>query len=62
MTTKYQKLLNNSVTFGTPVTCEYDLNCGNLTANSIYGGAATQITNAIMRYRQHTQKLKLIVI
>ena len=47
-TTKYRhKLLNNSVTFGTLVTCQFDLNCGNLTANSIYGGAATQITNAI---------------
>ena len=46
--TKYRhKLLANSVTFGTPVTCEFDLTCGTLTAASIYGGAATQIQNSI---------------
>ena len=36
-TTKYRhKLLNNSVTFGTPVTCEYDLTCQTLTASAIW--------------------------
>ena len=33
--------------FGTPVTCQFDLDCGMLTAHSIYGGAALQIQNAI---------------
>ena len=48
MTTKYRhKLLNNSVTFGTPVICQFDLQCGNLTASALYGGAATQIQNLI---------------
>ena len=47
-TSKYRhKLLNNSVTFGTPVVCQFDLSCQTLTASSIYGGAAIQITNAI---------------
>ena len=47
-TTKYRHVLSNtSVTFGTPVTCQFDLSCSSLTAASIYGGAATQITNAI---------------
>ena len=30
-------------TFTTPVTCNFDLQCADLTANSIYGGAAAQI-------------------
>jgi cyclophilin family peptidyl-prolyl cis-trans isomerase len=34
-------------TFNTPVTCQYDLQCGDLTANAIYGGAAVQIQNQI---------------
>ena len=55
MTTKYRhKLLNNSVNFGTPVVCQYDLQCGDLTASAIYGGAATQITNAINNAIQTT--------
>ena len=40
-------LTGTAVTFGTPVTCQYDLQCGDLTANAIYGGAVTQINNAI---------------
>ena len=40
-------LTDASVTFGTPVTCQYDLSCGTLTASSIYGGASTQIISAI---------------
>ena len=40
-------LTDTSVTFGTPVTCQYDLSCSTLTASSIYGGASTQIMNAI---------------
>ena len=47
-TTKYRhKLLNNSVNFGTPVVCQYDLQCGDLTASAIYGGAINQINTAI---------------
>ena len=54
-TTKYRhKLLNDSVNFGTPVTCQFDLNCVNLTANSIYAGAATQIQNQINSAIQST--------
>ena len=46
--TKYRhKLLNTSVTFGTPVTCEYDLSCYTLNAASIYGPAMIQIENLI---------------
>ena len=46
--TKYRhKLLNNSVVFGTPVACEYDLSCYTLTADSIYGPAMIQIQNMI---------------
>ena len=41
------RLTDASVTFGTPVTCQYDLSCGTLTASSIYGGASTQIIDAI---------------
>ena len=36
-----------AVTFGTPVTCQFSLSCGDLTANSIYGGAAIQIQSNI---------------
>lgn len=47
-TTKYKhSLTDTAVTFGTPVTCQYDLQCGDLTANAIYGGAIFQIQNAI---------------
>ena len=41
------RLTDTSVTFGTPVTCHFDLQCVDLTANSIYGGAVTQITNQL---------------
>ena len=34
-------------TFATPVVCNFDLECQDLTAATIYGGAATQITSAI---------------
>ena len=47
-TTKYKhSLTDTAVTFGTPVTCQYDLQCGDLTANAIYGGAAVKIQNQI---------------
>jgi len=47
-TTKYKhRLLNNSVNFGTNVICQFDLQCGNLTASAIYGGAINQINTAI---------------
>ena len=47
LTTNQHSLTDTSVTFGTPVTCQYDLSCGTLTASSIYGGAITQIINVI---------------
>ena len=34
-------------TFTTPVVCNFDLQCADLTANSIYGGAVAQINSAI---------------
>ena len=40
-------LTDNEVTFGTPVICQYDLTCGDLTANALYGSAAVQIQNNI---------------
>ena len=43
------------MTFGTPVTCQFDLGCGTLTASSIYGGAATQIQNTIKSSIQSKQ-------
>ena len=47
LTTDTHSLTDTSVTFGTPVTCQYDLSCGTLTASSIYGEAYSQIQNAI---------------
>ena len=41
------RFTNTAVTFGTPVACQFDLSCGDLTANSIYGGAAIQIQGKI---------------
>ena len=38
---------NALTTFTTPVVVNFDLQCADLTANSIYGGAATQINSAI---------------
>ena len=38
---------NTLTTFTTPVVCNFDLQCADLTANSIYGPAAAQITSAI---------------
>jgi len=35
------------VTFGTNVVCQSDLSCASLIADSLYGGAAIQIANAI---------------
>ena len=35
------------MTFGTPVVCQFDLQCVDLTASTIYGGAVAQITNQI---------------
>lgn len=48
-TTKYKHSLTDTlVQFGTPVQCDYDLTVsGTLTAASLYGGAATQITTQI---------------
>ena len=45
----YRHILTDSyVTLGTPVSCLYDLTvAGQLTASSLYGGAAVQITNQI---------------
>ena len=40
-------LTNTSVTFGTPVTCQSDLQCVDLTANALLGGAVTQIQGEI---------------
>ena len=42
LTTDKHSLTDTSVNFGTPVTCQYDLSCGTLTASSIYGGASSQ--------------------
>ena len=57
-TTKYRHVLSNtSVTFGTPVTCQFDLSCSSLTAASIYGGATIQIqnqTNTAIQSKQNT--------
>ena len=42
------ELTDSQVTFGTPVSCQYDLGvAGTLTAASLYGGAATQIQTNI---------------
>ena len=38
---------STQATFNTPVVCQFDLQCGDLTANAIYGGAVTQINSAI---------------
>ena len=38
---------NALTTFTTPVTCNFDLQCADLTANSIYGGAAAQIQTIV---------------
>ena len=38
---------NALTTFTTPVTCQFDLQCPDLIANAIYGGAAVQINSAI---------------
>ena len=38
---------NTSSSFSTPVVCQYDLQCADLTANSIYGGAAAQIQTIV---------------
>ena len=40
--------------FGTPVTCQFDLTCGDLTASAIYGGAINQINTAINNAIQTT--------
>ena len=38
-------ILSSRAVFRVPVICDYDLRCGDLTANAIYGGAAVQIQN-----------------
>ena len=40
-------LTDTLVTFGTPVVCQFDLQCVDLTVSTIYGGAVAQITNQI---------------
>ena len=46
-TPSIHNLTNTAVTFGTPVTCQYDLSCGTLASSSIYGGASIQIQQNI---------------
>ena len=40
-------LTGTLATFGTPIVCQFDLQCVDLTASTIYGGAVAQITNQI---------------
>ena len=49
--TKYKhKQTDTTVEFGTFVNCHYDLSCGDLTANSLWGPAVAQIQTAIESY------------